>query len=689
MAASLLALGLDPERCSLFVQSHRPEVTELAWLLTTVTPVSWLERTPTYKEKKRLQPDDVNHGLLTYPVLQAADIVIYKASLVPVGKDQAAHLELTREIVRAFNSRYGDTFPEPQAVYTEAPTVLGTDGVHKMSKSLGNTIDILASPEVVRKQVMSMVTDTKRILRTDPGRPEVCNVCQLQPAFGDDFESLWEGERTARTGCVDMKKLLSDRIIEHYAEAREKYADLMDHPERVNETSPPAPSASGRSPRRRWTRSGTRWACAEGAMTASLVPGPRDRRLLSALLILGVIAVFFFIVSQLSQLFFYFGDIFLTFFLAWLLAFIISPLVSRIVDAIPRLPRAAATILVYVAVVLVLVLIVVVAAGALATSITQFAASIPDIRTNLPTMIAPWQQWLDSIGLGQIDLLAQAQAALANLDDIAAALIAPLQAIAVASLSVVGTLLIVFFLSIYMVLDRDDILAFLFRIVPPAYAEEARLLETSVSRSFGGFLRGQALMGAVYFLVALGTNLLLGLPLAALTSVLAGLLQMIPFFGPFISWAPPVVVALVLQPESALPALILMGAGWIVVMNVLQPRIMQGAVGIHPIVVLGSVLIGSRIAGIPGAIFGIPIAAVVSAFLLEFLHRTSADRTVAGRAARRLEERDGRPVRIPREPVPGSATDIDELVLDEPDPEPGEAADPANLRRPDVATPPP
>jgi predicted PurR-regulated permease PerM len=402
-------------------------------------------------------------------------------------------------------------------------------------------------------------------------------------------------------------------------------------------------------------------------MTASLVPGPRDRRLLSALLILGVIAVFFFIVSQLSQLFFYFGDIFLTFFLAWLLAFIISPLVSRIVDAIPRLPRAAATILVYVAVVLVLVLIVVIAAGALATSITQFAASIPDIRTNLPTMIAPWQQWLDSIGLGQIDLLAQAQAALANLDDIAAALIAPLQAIAVASLSVVGTLLIVFFLSIYMVLDRDDILAFLFRIVPPAYAEEARLLETSVSRSFGGFLRGQALMGAIYFLVALGTNLVLDLPLAALTSVLAGLLQMIPFFGPFISWAPPVIVALVLQPESALPALILMGAGWIVVMNVLQPRIMQGAVGIHPIVVLGSVLIGGRIAGIPGAIFGIPIAAVVSAFLLEFLHRTSADRTVAGRAARRLEERDGRPVRIPREPVPGSATDIDELVLDAPE----------------------
>jgi tryptophanyl-tRNA synthetase len=235
MAASLLALGLDPERCTLFVQSQRPEVTELAWLLMTVTPVSWLERTPTYKEKKRDQPDDVNHGLLTYPVLQAADIVLYKASLVPVGKDQAAHLELSREIVRAFNSRYGDTFPEPQAVYTEAPTVLGTDGVKKMSKSLGNTIDVLAPPEIIRKQIMSMVTDTKRILRTDPGRPEVCNVCQLQPAFGDDYEELWEGERTARTGCVDMKKLLADRIIAHYAEARDRYADLMAHPERVQE----------------------------------------------------------------------------------------------------------------------------------------------------------------------------------------------------------------------------------------------------------------------------------------------------------------------------------------------------------------------------------------------------------------------------------------------------------------------
>ncbi len=234
MAASLLALGLDPERCTLFVQSHRPEHTELMWLLCTVTPVSWVERTPTYKEKKTQQPDDVNHGLLTYPILQAADIAIYKATRIPVGRDQAAHLELSREIVRAFNHRYGDTFPEAQAVFTEAPVVLGTDGVRKMSKSLGNTIEILAEPDVIRKQVMSMVTDTQRIRRTDPGRPEVCNVCQLQRFFGEDYPDLWDGERTARTGCVDMKKVLAERIARHYAPARERYAELMAHPAEVD-----------------------------------------------------------------------------------------------------------------------------------------------------------------------------------------------------------------------------------------------------------------------------------------------------------------------------------------------------------------------------------------------------------------------------------------------------------------------
>ena len=230
MAAALLALGLDPARCTVFVQSHRPEVTELMWLFTTVTPVGWLLRTPTYKEKRANQPDDVNHGLLTYPVLQAADIVLYKASVVPVGKDQAAHLELSREIVRAFNNRYGETFPEPQAVYTEAPVVLGTDGLKKMSKSVGNTIQIFAPEDEIRRAIMGMVTDTLRVKRTDPGHPERCNVCQLHRFFGDDYAEIWEGERTARTGCVDTKKLLAERLLRHYAPARERYADLMAHP---------------------------------------------------------------------------------------------------------------------------------------------------------------------------------------------------------------------------------------------------------------------------------------------------------------------------------------------------------------------------------------------------------------------------------------------------------------------------
>ena len=179
MAASLLALGLDPDRCTLFVQSHRPEHTELAWLLATVTPVSWLERTPTYKEKKQNQPDDINHGLLTYPVLQAADIVIYKASLVPVGKDQAAHLELSREIVRAFNARYGDDLPRA-AGRLHRGADRPRDRRRPEDEQVGRQHHRHPSPpEVIRKQIMSMVTDTKRILRTDPGRPEVCNVCQL------------------------------------------------------------------------------------------------------------------------------------------------------------------------------------------------------------------------------------------------------------------------------------------------------------------------------------------------------------------------------------------------------------------------------------------------------------------------------------------------------------------------------
>jgi tryptophanyl-tRNA synthetase len=235
MAVGLLSLGLDPERAVLFRQSDRPEHAELAYLFSTVVPVSWVERTPSFKEKRRTQPDDVNHALLTYPVLQTADIAIYKARYVPVGKDQAAHLELAREIIRAWNARYGELWIEPEAVFTDSPLIKGTDGETKMSKSVGNTIDIFAPEEVIRKQIMSMVTDRQRILRTDPGRPEICNVCQLHRFFTVEYDQVWDGERTARTGCVDTKRLLADHILDFFAEARQRREELVARPWFVEE----------------------------------------------------------------------------------------------------------------------------------------------------------------------------------------------------------------------------------------------------------------------------------------------------------------------------------------------------------------------------------------------------------------------------------------------------------------------
>jgi predicted PurR-regulated permease PerM len=408
-------------------------------------------------------------------------------------------------------------------------------------------------------------------------------------------------------------------------------------------------------------------------VTFDVRPTTRERRLVNAALTLGVIALFFIVVDQVASVFFFFGDVLLTFFLAWLLAFVISPIVTWISSRIPRLPRALATIIVYTLAVTILLTLLVIVAGALATSIAEFVASIPQIKQDLPAILAPWQDWLDSLGLANVDLVVQVETILANLDKFAGVLVAPLQEIAVASVSAVGTMLIVFFLSVYMVIDRDQIMSFLFRLVPPAYADDARLLQVSVSKSFGGFIRGQGTMGILYFFIAFATSTILGLPLAILTSVVAGILMAIPFFGPFVAWSPPVVVALFFVPGALLPAIVLMGIGWFVIMNVLQPRLMQGAVGIHPIVVLGSVLIGLRIAGIPGAIFGIPIAAVLSAFFFQLLERGAGDRSVAGRATKRVSEREGRPVRKPREPEPGSATDIEDGDVAPADPGPDPA----------------
>jgi predicted PurR-regulated permease PerM len=384
----------------------------------------------------------------------------------------------------------------------------------------------------------------------------------------------------------------------------------------------------------------------------------RQRRWLTAVLVLGTIVLAMVAIELAASVFFAFGDVILVFFLAWLLAFILSPVVAGLTRLVPILPRIGAVVLVYATLVGTIVLVVVLVAGALAQSIGDFIVTVPTLRDDLPRLLAPWQDRLNQIGLDQVNLVAQASSFLDNLADYAVQLAGPVQALAVASLGAVANLLIVLILSLYMVVDRDAILSFLFRVVPPSGKEEARLLETSVARSFGGFLRGQAILGVVYAAVAAVTSAVLGLPYLAVSTAASGVLMAIPFFGPFVAWAPPVVVALLVPGDHALPAFILMAIGWLIVMNALQPRLMQEAVGIHPIVVLGSVMVGSKIAGVTGAIFGIPIAAVLSAFFFHFLILNREPSPVATRAARRLEEREGRPIRVPHEPVPGIDPDV-------------------------------
>ncbi len=385
----------------------------------------------------------------------------------------------------------------------------------------------------------------------------------------------------------------------------------------------------------------------------------RERSWIDALLILATVAVGFVVIGFATDVFFYFGDIVLVFFLAWLLAFILSPIVAAILRLAPRLPRVAAVVVVYAILVGSLSVLVLVIAQALASSISDFIAGVPQLQRDLPSILAPWQDRLHAIGLGQVDLSAQGAIFLSNLNDYAAQLVGPLQQLAVASLGALGNVLLMLILSLYMVVDSRRIMSFLLRLVPPTYAEEARLLETSIAQSFGGFLRGQAVLGLTYALIAAGTSIVFGLDYGAVTSAAAGVLMAIPFFGPFVAWLPPVLVAVVAKPDVLLPTIAILGIGWVVVMNVLQPRLMQQAVGIHPIVVLGSVLIGSKVGGIVGAIFGIPIAAVVSAFFFHYLGRTRDPGGVTARAAKRLEVREGRPIRVPREPIPGEDVEVE------------------------------
>src|SRR2546423_2654829 len=254
MALSLLAAGLDPAKCTLFVQSKVPEHTELAWIFNTLTPLGELERQTQFKDKASRE-ESVPAGLLNYPVLQAADILLYRAELVPVGEDQVQHLELSREIARKWNARF-DTpaaakktpraegtgppgfFPEPKALLTPAKRIMGLDGQAKMSKSLGNTIDLLEPADSIWEKLRPAVTDPKRVRRSDPGTPEVCNIYHLHKAFSPPatVDHVAVQCRTAGWGCLDCKKVLHDSMEKELAPIRAKAKELAANPKRITKT---------------------------------------------------------------------------------------------------------------------------------------------------------------------------------------------------------------------------------------------------------------------------------------------------------------------------------------------------------------------------------------------------------------------------------------------------------------------
>jgi len=232
-----IATGLDPKKCTIFIQSRIPEHAELHLILSCVTPLGWLERCPTYKEQMaEIKNRDLsNYAFLGYPVLQAADILLYKANFVPVGEDQLPHLEITREIVRRFHSFFGEVFPEPQAKLTESPKLLGLDR-RKMSKSYGNYISLSDPPEIIESKVLSMITDPQRIKKTDPGRPGYCNVHSYYEAFAPSIApEVARDCREARVGCVECKRRLGRALTEYLSDFRRKKAELKSHPERVEE----------------------------------------------------------------------------------------------------------------------------------------------------------------------------------------------------------------------------------------------------------------------------------------------------------------------------------------------------------------------------------------------------------------------------------------------------------------------
>ncbi len=234
-ATILVACGLTPDRCIVSIQSHVPEHTELAWIFNCVTPVGELERMTQFKEKAKQHRQNINMGLLDYPVLQAADILIYKAGYVPVGEDQIQHVELSREIARKFNARFGKTFPEPQVILSDAPRILGTDGNAKMSKSMNNAIGLLEPPETIWERLRTAVTDVNRQRRSDPGNPDRCNIFTMHQAFStpEQISYIDQNCRTAGIGCIECKEILFKNMMEEITPIQARVKEIREKPEYI------------------------------------------------------------------------------------------------------------------------------------------------------------------------------------------------------------------------------------------------------------------------------------------------------------------------------------------------------------------------------------------------------------------------------------------------------------------------
>jgi tryptophanyl-tRNA synthetase len=237
LAMGLLACGVDPDKALLFVQSDVPQHTELAWIFNCVTPMGELSRQTQFKSKSEQHAENINVGLFTYPVLQAADILLYGASLVPVGEDQEQHLELSREIARKFNARFGKLFPEPRTMFSSTPRIRGLDGKAKMSKSLDNHIAVDEDEKKLRKKLGRAFTDPNRVQRDDPGDPSICNIFTLHGFFSDEqtCQELDGACRKAEIGCVDCKKKLGDSMVEHFRPIRQRWAELRENPSEVDD----------------------------------------------------------------------------------------------------------------------------------------------------------------------------------------------------------------------------------------------------------------------------------------------------------------------------------------------------------------------------------------------------------------------------------------------------------------------